>query len=119
MWTEWDFILLRVHQYMEDYTTQNGHPIWVEEDPDVGWDITTSESFLERERDEYMQARELKPWQHIRMTPVVADGAEPPSMEKWLKRLEEDEGTGFKFPEGERPRPPTAEELARMRGLDS
>lgn len=116
VWTEWDYILLRVYQYLEDYTTANGHPIWVEQDPDVYWDITTSESGYERAVHEYRDNHDLKAWQSIHAQPTWEDDVEAPSMEKWLKRLEEEAETGgFDHPQGGTPRPPTPEELAALR----
>jgi hypothetical protein len=116
VWTEWDFILNRVYQYLEDYTTANGHPIWVEEDPDVGWDIQVVTSGYEREVHQYGENNDVKPYQHLRAKPIWADDVEPPSMEKWIKRMEEESETGFEhMPEGGTPRPPTPEELARLR----
>jgi len=116
VWTEWDYILLRVYQYLQDYTTENGHPIWVEEDPDVGWDITTVTSGYEQEIHQFNENNEVKPYQKLRAKPIWGDDVEPPSMEKWLRALEEDAKTGFEaMPEGGTPRPPTPEELARLR----
>lgn len=115
VWTEWDYILLRVYQYLEDYTTANGHPIWVEEDPDVYWDMTVSESGYERAVHEYRETNDIKVYQSIRAVPEWDETAEPPSMTKWLKRLEEDAQGGFDRPTGGVPRPPSAEELAALR----
>jgi hypothetical protein len=116
VWTEWDFILLRVFQYLEDYTTQNGHPIWIEEDPDVYWEPTKTESGYERALHEYREANKLEPYEAVRMKPTWHEDAEPPSMEKWLNRLQREEETGgFDHPMGGIPRPPTPEELARLR----
>lgn len=116
VWTDWDYILLRVYQYMQDYTTENGHPVWVEEDSDVTWDIVPVTSTLEYDMHQYHENHEVKPYQKLRAKPIWGDDVDPPSMEKWLKRLEEDESGGFDtLPEGGTPRPPTPEELARLR----
>lgn len=116
VWTEWDFILLRVFQYLEDYTTGSGHLIWVEQDPDVYWEINKVESGYERAIHEYRETNDLKPYESANAKPTWADDVEPPSMEKWLKRLDEEHDSGgFDHPEGGTPRPPTAEELARLR----
>lgn len=115
VWTEWDYILLRVHQYLEDYTTANGHVIWLEEDRDVWWDMTVSESGYERAVAEYRDTNDLKPYQAIRAVPQWEDDVEPPSMEKWLRRMDEEETGGFDRPQGGTPRPPTPEELAALR----
>lgn len=111
VWTDWDYILLRVYQYMQDYTTQNGQPVWVEEDPDVEWEIETRDSYLEKELHQYRDSHNLKEWQ----TPVAKphwEDVEPPSMKKWLKRLE-DEAQGVDRPV--RGRPPTLEELQGLK----
>jgi hypothetical protein len=115
VWTEWDYILLRIYQYLEDYTTGNGHPIWIEEDPDVYWEISRSESGYERAVHQYRENNSLEPYESIRAKPTWEDDVETPSMEKWLKHLEEEEGGGFDHPQGGTPRPPTPEELARLR----
>jgi len=115
VWTEWDFILLRVYQYLEDYTTPNGHMIWVEQDPDVHWDIDKSESGYERAVYEYRESNDLKPYESLHATPAWDETAEPPSMEKWLKILaEEKENVESAYPTGGTPRPPTPEELAAL-----
>lgn len=113
-WTEWDFILLRVVQYLEDYTTGNGHLIWIEEDPDVYWETSRSESGYERAIHEFREANDLKPYETVRAVPSWEDDVEPPSMEKWLKRMDEEEQGGFDRPQGGTPRPPTPEELANL-----
>lgn len=116
VWTAWDYSLMRVYQYMEDYTTANGHPVWVEEDPDVTWDIEKTSSTYEYDMHHYRENNDVKQWEGLRAKPVWSDDVAPPSMEKWLKRMEEDSGGGFDvLPEGGRPRPPTPEELARLR----
>lgn len=112
VWTEWDFILLRVYQYIEDYTTPNGQLVWVEEDPDVAWEITKVESFLDRERHLFRESNEVKDWESLRSKPVWDEDVEPPSMEKWLKRIQEEEEGGWQRPA--MGRPPTPEELAAM-----
>lgn len=112
VYTEWDFVLVRVFQYMKDYTTENGHPIWVEEDPDVQWDIETRSSFLKKELHDYRESHDLKEWEFPVAKPVWED-VEPPSMKKWLKRME-DEAEGRVSDRPARGRPPTAEELAAM-----
>lgn len=121
VWTDWDYILLRVAQYLEDYTTQNGYPIWVEQDPDVYWEPTKIESGYERAVHEYRESNELKPYESVNMKPTWADDAEQPSMEKWLRMLEREaeEMPGFDHPTGGTPRPPTPEELARLRNPEA
>lgn len=115
VWTEWDYILLRLYQYMEDYTTQNGQPVWVEEDPDVQWEMGRRSSFLDKEVHEYKESNDLKPWETVTSKPHWDDIPGPPSMKKWLKRLE-DEAKGIS-PSGPavRGRPPTLDELDAMR----
>lgn len=112
VWTEWDYILLRVYQYIEDYTTPNGQLVWVEEDPDVSWEITKVESFLERERHMFRESNDIREWENLRSKPVWDPEDEPPSMEKWLKRIEEMENGGSNRPQ--RGRPPTPAELAAL-----
>lgn len=115
VWTEWDFILLRVYQYIEDYTTQNGHLSWIEEDPDVGWEIDKVPSYFEKAMHEYREGHEVREWETLRAKPIWENDIEPPSMEKWIARLEEGAQSGFPaMPEGGTPRPPTPEELAAM-----
>lgn len=113
VYTEWDFVLVRVYQYMQDYTTENGQPIWVEEDPDVQWEMETRGSFLSKEIHDYRETHNLKPWQFPTAKPVWEDNVEPPSMRKWLKRLD-DEAQGRDTDKPVRGRPPTVEELAAM-----
>jgi hypothetical protein len=115
VWTEWDYILVRVVQYIEDYTTANGHLVWIDEDTDVYWEIDKASSGYERDTHDYREKNEVHPWENLRAIPKWEDDVEPPSMEKWLRRLEEDEGQGFDRPQGGTPRPPTAEELAALR----
>jgi hypothetical protein len=120
VWTEWDYILLRVYQYTKDYTSANGHPVWVEEDPDVGWEIDKVESGYERALYHYRENHELKEYEALRAKPIWEDDVEAPSMAKWLKRMEEEAQGGFpSMPEGGTPRPPTAEELARLRNPEA
>lgn len=115
IWTDWDYILLRAYQYIEDYTTDSGHLVWVEQDPDVGWDIEKVESFYAREMHQYRENHEVKEWETLHAKPVWESDVEPPSMEKWLKRMEEEQATGFpSMPEGGTPRPPTAAEMAAL-----
>lgn len=111
IYTEWDYVLIRVYQYIQDFTTGNGNLIWVEEDPDVQWDVDRATSFYERELHKYREDNELKPWESPRAKPIWEDDIEPPSMEKWLKAMEEKESS---LPQGGTPRPPTAAELAAM-----
>jgi hypothetical protein len=116
VWTEWDYILVRAVQYIKDYTTASGHLVWIDEDPDVWWDIDTADSGYQLATHEYRENHEIKDWQTLRAVPRWEEDVERPSMEKWLKRLEEDEGKGFDgHPSGGTPRPPTAEELAALR----
>lgn len=116
IWTEWDYLLMRTYQYLEDFTSPNGHLAWVEEDPDVGWDIDVVESGFEKAMHDYRENNDVKDWQNLRARPVWEDDVEPPSMEKWLKRAEENASGGFpSMPQGGTPRPPTAEELAALR----
>jgi hypothetical protein len=120
VWTEWDYILLRVYQYMQDYTSANGHPVWVEEDPDVGWEIEKVESGYERAIWNYREHHEVKEYEGLRAKPIWEDDVEAPSMEKWLKRMDEESESGFPaMPGGGTPRPPTAEELARLRNPEA
>lgn len=116
VWTEWDYVLLRVSQYIEDYTSANGYPVWIEEDPDVWFDVSKFESSYERDTHEFRENHEIKPSESLRAIPRWEDDVEAPSMEKWLRRLEEDDQGGFESrPEGGTPRPPTAAELAALR----
>lgn len=115
VWTDWDYIFLRVYQYMQDYTTKNGQPVWVEEDPDVQWEINKRVSYLDKELAEYEDSHELKKWE----TPVAKahweDVEEVPSMRKWLKRMEDEEQGRTPNGPDVRGRPPTLDELDAMR----
>lgn len=115
VWTEWDYVLLRVYQYMQDYTTQNGQPVWVEEDPDVEWEIDKRESFLEKELHDYRETHDLKDWQTPVAKPHYENMAEPPSMKKWIKRLEEEAAGITRSGPAQRGRPPTLDELDAMK----
>ena len=113
VWTEWDYILLRAYQYIEDFTTPNGHLSWIEEDTDVWWDISRVSSTYSKDIHDYRENNDVKDWESLRAKPMWNDDVEPPSMEKWLRRMEEEE-TEPNFPQGGTPRPPTAEELAAL-----
>jgi hypothetical protein len=112
VWTEWDYILVRVSQYIEDYTNVNGHLVWLDEDPDVWWDIDTATSTYAKDTHEYTENHEIKEWESLRAVPRWDDDKEAPSMEKWLRRMEEDDHEPSDRPQGSRP--PTPEELAAL-----
>lgn len=112
VWTEWDYILLRVVQYIEDYTNANGHLVWVDEDEDVWWDVDKSFSTYERDTHEFRENNDVKPWEGLRAIPKWDDDKEAPSMEKWLKQMEDGPKAERERPQGSRP--PTPEELAAL-----
>lgn len=117
VWTEWDFILLRVAQYVEDYTNANGLLVWVDEDPDVWWDVNKSFSTYERDTHEFRENNDVKQWEGLRAVPRWGDDVEAPSMEKWLKQMEDGPQEHDGRPQGSRP--PTPEELAALMRANS
>lgn len=112
VYTEWDFILVRVYQYMQDYMTDHGHPIWVEEDPDVEWEFEKRTSYLKRELHLFTESNELKEWEFPVAKPHWEDGHQP-TMQRWVERMEA-EAEGRDTDKPTRGRPPTVEELAAM-----
>lgn len=103
VWTDWDFALLRAVQYVEDYTDANGQLIFLDQDPDVYWDVSKITSYSEKARSEYSDIHgDPKAWETLIVTPSVPDDVEKPSLEKWARRMSElpqaekrPEGTGF------------------------
>ncbi len=112
VWTEWDYILIRVSQYIEDYTNSNGHLVWLDEDPDVWWDIDIASSTYAKDTHAYSDNHKVEEWETLRAVPRWDDDKETPSMEKWLRLMEEQSHEPADRPQGSRP--PTPEELAAL-----
>lgn len=116
VWTSWDFALLRAYQIIEDYTDkETGQLVWVDQSPEVDWDIRHSYSGSREAELRYMKDKELKPGENIYAVPSIRNPEDPPSMLKWLTDLENDQARPMPANAPQGARPPTPEELARMR----
>lgn len=93
-WDEWDYILARVIQLIEDYTDkQTGQLYWVDQSEKVDWDVRSTFSASQAALDAEMKTRGdagLEPGENLYAVPVLRNQDEPPTLSEWLKELEED-----------------------------
>lgn len=116
VWTEWDFALLRAYQIIEDYTDKaTGQLVWIDQSPEVDWDVKSSFSGSRAAEDRYMKDRELKPGETVYAVPSIRNPEDPPSMIKWLEDLENDRAMPMPANAPKGARPPTPEELEQIR----
>lgn len=117
-WVEWDFILADVYQAICDITdSETGQLMHFDQSPNVYWDIKLRHSGSQEALDKYRKANpDLPAGASPYAVPVFRDPENKPTVEQWLKDLEE--GKADLRPEEHRDaRPPTPEELAAIRKL--
>lgn len=114
-WTTWDFVLADAYQVIEDYTDkQSGQWLPYDQSGDVYWDVKShisgSLAAIEKEQE---RRKELKPGESLYAVPVFGDEQNKPTLESWLKDVQED-ANDARPTKAKDARPPTAEELAAM-----
>lgn len=117
VWTDWDFALLRAYQIIQDYTNpENGQLLWVDQSPEVDWEITSVFSGHDEALERAHEKRDkLKPGEKLVATAQFRFPDDPPSMSKWLEDLENDTARPMPANAPKDARPPTPEELAALR----
>lgn len=116
VWTDWDFALLRAYQIIEDYTDkETGQLVWIDQSPEVDWDVKSSFSGSIEAEERAMKNRELKPGERLYSVPVPRNPDDPPSMSKWLEDMENDTARPMPANAPSGARPPTPDELAQIK----
>lgn len=117
VWTDWDFALLRAYQIIEDYTLKtNGQLIWVDQSPEVDWDVESSFSGHDAALEiAHKNREELKPGETLIARPSFRNPEDPPSMTKWLEDMETGNARPMPADAPGGARPPTPEELEQIR----
>lgn len=89
-WTDWDFTLASVSQLIEDYTNKaNGQLFWIDESPDVDWEVRSAFSGYDAAIDREKKERDsLDDGESIYAVPIFK-GDERPTIHQWLKMLED------------------------------
>lgn len=115
-WTDWDYALLYAFQMMEDLTDpQSGQFMPYDQSDKVWWEpVRTTSGYLRAVETETEKSK-TKPGERISAKPVFMEPTNPPTIESWLKEMEDGPSAPPEFMDA---RPPTPEELAALRAKD-
>lgn len=117
VWTPWDFALLHAYQLHEDFTSgESGQWLPFDASPEVDWEVHTSYSGYMESVEKYQKEHKDVPGERLYATPVFRDEEHKPTIEDYLKIMEEERETGQRARKEEYrdARPPTAAELAAL-----
>lgn len=115
-WVEWDFILADVYQVIMDLTDpETGQLMIYDQSSEVYFDVKLRYSGAQEALENYRKNHpELPAGASPYVVPVFRDPDNKPTLEDWIKNLEEDKAD--RRPEEHRDaRPPTPEELRKIR----
>lgn len=90
MWTDWDYALAEAVQFIDDYTTQEGHLVWEAESERVTFNakkkINKARAAIDRRtkgsKDKAYQASDGEYWV---TEPVLMRGDEWPTLTEWFE----------------------------------
>lgn len=117
-WTDWDYVLADTFRVIQDFTDQTtGQLMWYDQSGDVRWNVMSrfrgSEAALDAHR-KTLKDGEGKPGEDFYVVPEFNDPENKPTLESWLKDMEENR-VDLRPAGTENLRPPTREEINKAR----
>lgn len=90
VWTDWDYLLAECVQFIEDYTTQEGHLAWESESERVTFDARRKINKARAAIDRKTKGSEKNPYkpydgEYWVTDPVLMRGDDWPTLDEWLE----------------------------------